>query len=374
MTLCPLSRNTGCDQAVLEMPLVNSSTRRTGEFVRRESAYCRDGSRRMNSSVLQGNLPVCRKFTYFISVVFMLLAGCEQRVEEKSATVASTAVSVARMGWLSSMEINEASGLQASFANAGSYFVHNDEGQPLVYVINEAGKTLGTVLIVPAKNLDWEDITSVPVEGDRWIVAGDIGDNLTLRRSVKLYFVEEPRPGEKSRFPDHQLLQHSVSLTYPDGPRDCESMAYDPIGDRILLLSKRDKPPRLYAVSLATALSKTEAELEFLGEISPLRPPTFADRATWRGRTDWISQPTGMDISADGTEAVIVTYRSLYHYHRLEGEDWLNALQKKPQEVPGPPGEQNEAITFSTDGGFVFVMSEQLPTALYRLQFKPPGK
>ena len=47
------------------------------------------------------------------------------------------------------------------------------------------------------------------------------------------------------------------------------------------------------------------------------------------------SRESRFDISADGSEAVVVTYRSLYRYRRLEGEDWLSALQRRPEEVVG---------------------------------------
>ena len=212
------------------------------------------------------------------------------------------------------------------------------------------------------------------MDGGRWIVAGDIGDNKSKRKSIKLYFAEEPVPGKKDRYGGHLELQHRLDLTYPDGPRDCESMSYDPVGKQILLLSKRDKPPRLYAVDLETALTQQSAELEFLGTTSALRPPTRRDRAHWGGRTDWISQPTGLDISADGTEAVVITYRSLYRYRRHENEDWLTAMQRKPEEVVGPPAVQNEAVAFSVDGKkAIYVTTEKRPAPVYRIEFTDDG-
>lgn len=278
-----------------------------------------------------------------------------------------------KTGWLDSDQVNEASGLQASYSYEGDFFVHNDDGRPVVYAIDGTGNDLGVVAIEPAKNRDWEDITSVPVEGGRWLVAGDIGDNLSKRKYISLYFAEEPEPGKTGRYSGRTEMLHRLDLTYPDGPRDCESLSYDPVGNRILLLSKRDKPARLYAIDLETALSESLAELKFLGTISALRPPTVADRAKWGGRVDWISQPTGLDISPDGTEAVVITYRSLYRFQRKADEDWLNALQRKPAEVVGPPAPQNEAVAYSTDSKSIFVVSEKLPTPVFRLQFAGDG-
>ncbi len=308
------------------------------------------------------------KSYWLMPFVLMFLSSCDkQSVHQADETTAP--VSITRTGWLASNKLNEASGMQASFSRDGDFFVHNDEGRPVIYAIDETGADVGLVTIVPAKNKDWEDITSVPVDDGRWLVVGDIGDNWSKRKSIKLYFVEEPQTGKNDRYAGRIDLKHWLSLTYPDGPRDCEAMAYDPVGKQILLLSKRDKPPRLYAVDLETALSQDQAKLKFLGTTSPLRPPTPSNRHQWGGRTDWISQPTGFDISADGFEAVVITYRSLYRYRRQPGEDWLTAMQRKPEEVVGPPAVQNEAIAYSVDGKSIYVTTEKRPAPMHRVVF-----
>ncbi len=307
-----------------------------------------------------------------------LLSACDQQGIHQPLETASAPVTIERTGWLASDEIMEASGIQASHARKGDFFVHNDEGEALLYAIDESGSDLGYVEIVPAKNKDWEDITSVPVADERWLVVGDIGDNMARRKTIKLYFIEEPKTGKHDRYAGQQVLKHALTLTYPDGPRDCESMAYDPIGKQILFISKRDKPPRLYTVDLETALAEGDVELKYLGAITNLRPPASRDRFHWGGKTDFISQPTGFDISADGSEAAIITYRSLYRFRRQPGETWLEVLQRKPEEVVGPPSIQNEAIGYSVDGKAIYVTTEKLPTPLFRFNFsngelKRPG-
>jgi hypothetical protein len=304
-----------------------------------------------------------------VAIVFLLISACDKQPVEPAADIETPPVSMERTGWLVADELLETSGMEASRSRDGDFFVHNDEGEPVIYAIDESGADLGSVAIVPAKNKDWEDITSVPVGDGRWIVLGDIGDNKAKRDTIRLYFAEEPKPGEHDRYSGNIELQHRLKLTYPDGPRDCESLAYDPVGNQILLLSKRDKPPRLYAVDLETALSKKKAKLKYLGETAILRPPTVKNRAQFGGRTDFISQPTGFDISDDGTEAVVITYRSLYRYRREEGEDWLSAMQRKPEEVVGPPARQNEAITYSVDGKSIYVTTEKQPAPVYRFRF-----
>ena len=307
---------------------------------------------------------------YSLLTSLLLLTACGH--EDGDQDVANTGpVTIERTGYLKQDKLLEASGMHASRSHDGDFFVHNDEGKPRLYVIDEKGSDLGNITVVPAKNKDWEDITSIPVDGNkRWLVAGDIGDNMARRKYIKLYFFEEPAPGKKKkRYKGEVDLQHWIDLTYPDGPRDCESLAYDPVGEQILLLSKRDKPARLYAIDLKTALSERNAELTFVGEISSLRPPTPADREQFGGRTDFISQPTGLDISSDGSEAVIITYRSIYRFKRNPDEDWLSAFQRKPIEVVGPPAPQNEAIAYSADGQFIYVTTEKIPAPVFRIRF-----
>ena len=297
------------------------------------------------------------------------LTACDMQTDEQPTETLTLPLTMERTGWLAADELLEASGMQASFSREGDFFVHNDEGEPVLYAIDQTGADHGSVLIVPAKNKDWEDITSVPVDEGRWLVVGDIGDNKAKRKSIKLYFVEEPKPGEFDRYSGRLDLKHTISLKYPDGPRDCESMAFDPVSNQILLLSKRDKPARLYAIDLETALTEGKAELAFLGAIASLRPPTSRDRFKWGGKTDFISQPTGFDISSDGSYAVVITSRSLYRFRRKPGEDMISALQRKPDEVVGPPSIQNEAISFSADGKSIYVTTEKRPAAVFRFEF-----
>ena len=312
------------------------------------------------------------KIRYFVllsGLTLFSLAACDNKSEKHIADIEKPPVIIEKTGWLDANTLDEASGLQASFTYPGDFYTHNDSGKSSIFVIDATGNDLGKFDIEPAKNKDWEDITTVPVGNGHWIVAGDIGDNLAQRKYITLYFSEEPTPDAKGRYSGKQLLQHRLDLTYPDGPRDCESMSYDPVGNQILLLSKRDKPARLYTVDLETALSESEAELKFLGTIWPFRPPTVADRAKWGGRTDWISQPTGFDISGDGSEAAIISYRSLYHFRRGTDEDWISALQRRPTEVVGPPAPQNEAVAYSLDGEYIYVTTEKLPAPVFRFQF-----
>ena len=265
-------------------------------------------------------------------------------------------------GTLENRNINEASGLQAGAD--GVFFTHNDQKRD-VFVLDARGRDLGSFKLDGAKNSDWEDITRIPGPGHPLLVIADTGDNKHKRKDVELYFFKEPAA---ETFHEDQDVVHKLTIRYPDGPRDVESVAYDPASDDILILSKRDVPPRLYSVPLKEALAEKELEATFLAEVPGFRPPTKTDVLSNPKRGLWVSQPTGMDISPDGRMAAVITYRSLYLFRRAEGETWAGAFQHPPEEIPGPPGTHDEAVAFSLDGKTVYVTTERRPAPIYRLE------
>lgn len=265
------------------------------------------------------------------------------------------------VGKLEARRLNEASGIQVG-AN-GVLFLHNDDGT-LLFFADSSGRDLGSQPVEDAKSRDWEDITRVPGPDGPLLIIGDIGDNRQVRKRVSLYFVPEP---ERLNHAAEVRVWHRLRFSYPDGPRDVESMAYDPDSGQILLLSKRDQPPRLYALPLDLALWQRELEAEFMGEVPGFRPPTRKDILRNPGRGLWVSQPTGMDISPDGRMAAVITYRSLYLFRREASESWVEAFGKPPEEFIGPPGSHDEAVSFSLDGRSIFVAAEGQRAPLFRL-------
>jgi len=293
--------------------------------------------------------------------MFAFLAACN--VEE------SQSAGMLRTGTIQNAHLDEASGLQSSGLNPGVYFLHNDDGDPRIFAINAKGGDLGSFIVAGARNRDWEDLTRAPSEHGPLLVIADTGDNFARNKSVTLYFVPEPEVGQSGHYTGSYPVLHTLTLRYPDGPRDCESMAYDPSSDRIYLLSKRDKPARIFSISLADALAKDTALLRFDGEVYPFSPPTARDRLNFGPQqVAWISQPTGLDFNADGTRAAVISYRSLYLFNRRQGELWESAFARKPVEFIGPRSKQEEAVGFMSDGHSILVTTEGIPAPVYRFR------
>jgi len=297
--------------------------------------------------------------------LIILLMGCDDVAGLQAGKDAG--LEFEKIAVLDNRELKEVSGIQSG--SNGMFYVHNDSGPARVHVVDQQGRHQGQILIRETKNRDWEDITSVPGENGQIIVLGDIGDNGMKHKTIRLYFIAEPMRGEDGLYPTETDRLHKLKAKYPDRPRDAEAMAYDPASGMILILTKRDKVPRVYGLSAETALSQEKAQLEFLGEIPTFRPPTAEELLTSGKRAFWLSKPTGLDISPDGTRAAVITYRSLYLYSREDEETWVEAFQRTPVEIIGPPHLHDVPVAFSPDGNSVYVSSERLPTPIYKLNW-----
>ena len=220
---------------------------------------------------------------------------------------------------------------------------------------------LGRVTIKDASNRDWEDLASFTLDGTPYLLVADIGDNKGDRKDVRFYVVEEPDPGKKKV--DYAWR---VDFSYPGGPRDAESVAIDVDNERVLILSKRDIPARLYSVPLRPD-SKKRQKATRLGAVGSLPQPSRRDVEFALKKNDWYWQPTSMDISNDGTRAAVLTYGGVFLFEREPGMNWVDALQGIPTVVSRTRNRRAEAVTFSAAGDALLIALEQRNSPLFRL-------
>ncbi len=243
-------------------------------------------------------------------------------------------------GSLENKLIDEASGLVASTSFPGYLWTHNDSGdEARFFLTNSTGIHVSEIKINGALNRDWEDITSGtdPVSHRNFVLIGDIGDNNAKYKFVTLYQVYEP-----STLPvkDTTLqVAKKYTVTYPDGPRDAESLMIDPLSNDIFILTKRE--PQIFVYRIAYPYPTTDT--------------IVAEKTT----TLPFTQLVAGDISQDGLEILIKNYDSVYYFKRNLNESITATLQKMPVVLPYIREPQGEAICFSKDGTSYYTVSEK---------------
>ena len=285
-----------------------------------------------------------------------------------------------RTGTISSPDITETSGIFASRTNKSVLWVVNDSGNPAaLYALTYRGKHLGTFFLKEkdgraVKNTDWEDLSGFEYRGEHFLVIADVGDNRARRRFCSLLIVREPSLGQDAAAADGAdgtlAVRWQMRFQYENGPRDCESVAVDIRSKKILLLSKRTRPPVLYELPLALSTRDTLYTARPVAEITTIPPPTALDLKKKYGR--YRSRPTSMDLSADGRSLVVLTYKDAYLFRRDTGLTWQTVLADPPRVIrlPHPDtGElvQREAVCFDPGTGRLIVTSEKPSAPIYTL-------
>ena len=250
-------------------------------------------------------------------------------------------------GTITQPEINEASGLVASVANLGSFWTHNDSGDAArIFLLNDRAQLRATYYLSGVEARDWEDIGTMTRAGRNFLLIGDMGDNGARYPSVRIHVVEEPVV--TSDTPSVDTLPaagiHTFVLTYDKGPRDAESLFFDPIDQYLYVISKRELQVGVYRTALPELepTGGTQADTLVLRQVGTI-PYTFM---------------TAADISRDGTELLVKNLTNVFYWRRDPGESVAGALRKPAIRLPYKPEPQGEAITFSPDGQGYYTVSE----------------
>lgn len=276
--------------------------------------------------------------------------------------VAAEFVPVADRPKIESPVIKEASGLAISPTNPDFMWVVNDSGgSPDLNLVGTDGTDRGKVTLKGVKNIDWEDLASFTLDGKPYLLVADTGDNDAKRESRVFHILREPAlPAAGKILAGTVVPAWQIPFRYEGGPRDCEAVAVDAKAGKILFISKRTTPPEVYELPLRAPGKKGVLTARPVGLIS-VKSPTgdlFA----------FSNQPTGLDISADGSLAAVITYYGVFLFPRTPAESWAEALSKKPVVLPPHLLGQAESVAFSKDGKTIFAVSEgrASPIARYR--------
>lgn len=235
---------------------------------------------------------------------------------------------------LAEPELNELSGIVA--LDSGLW-AHNDSGdEARVFRLDAAGATQAVVRLEGVQAFDWEDMTGAgPAAGELFV--GDIGDNEGIRNEVTVlrFAVPEPPPVGEVTIPAGDI--QTITLRYPDGPRDAETLLVDPATRDIVIVHKRFGGASEVYQAPEADWADGEAELERIGIVDVGDTPLDAT--------------TAGDVGADGQVVALRTYAAVLVFPRDEDQSLAEALvENEPCDAPTRLEVQGEAITFTEEG------------------------
>jgi hypothetical protein len=274
--------------------------------------------------------------------IVLILAGCNLASYKDDIFDRGKVVGVNK-----NKNLEEASGLAASVRYPRHFWTHNDSGNPAeIFLLDSVARTRMVFRFPEIQNRDWEDIAlgPGPDENKKYVYVGDIGDNLGRYPYKYIYRTPEPSIDEGD------LIQSFDTLIIKlDGDiRDMEAMMVDPLSKNLYLISKREKPVRLFEVPY------------------PFDSDTLVAKEV--GSID-MSNINAADISPDGSEVLIKNYDHIYYWKKSGAESIVDLLKNPPVMIPYDPEPQGEAIAFSRDRSGFYTLSENGKGERARLYF-----
>ena len=278
-------------------------------------------------------------------LLIVILLNYTVSVEENAPAIGDVVYGVPQqIATLANQKIRESSGLAASRVERGLFWTHNDSGdEQRIFAFDAAGRDRGEFRIPQAQASDWEDMASVLIDGKPYLILADIGDNARRRESCALYVIKEPTSQKKT------IKTRKIRFRYQDGPRDCESVAIDPVSKHIFLVTKAFviRNP-IYQLAWPDLDSDDVLVARRIGSVR-------------------LTLVTAMDIAADGRRTVMVTYGNAYEFQRRGEESWRDAFARSPSLIEMPQRRQGETICYGQDSRTLYLTSEMTPTPLWRV-------
>ncbi len=271
---------------------------------------------------------------------------------------------VEQIGVVQDRRLTEISGIGMSHKYPELFWVHNDSGNPPeLFLISSAGHTVAHVQLVGANNIDWEDMCVFEAWGKSYVCVADVGDNNGTRNGYQLYFFEEPvfQADTKSEKPVELKIEEfkRLDFEYEDGSGNCEAIAFDTHQNAIFLCKKRldrsrsTEPLGIYRIPLSQDLTWGNSSVA----------NRVAEIAEY--------YVTAMDFSTDSRRLLIRNYVSAKLFVRPEGWDWSTTLKSALfRQIPLALQRQGEAICWSKDGQFAFIVSEFVRSPIWQINIE----
>ena len=253
------------------------------------------------------------------------------------------------------LDWGEVSGMAAA-STAGFLWGHSDaQGDgPVLYAFSTSGALQGIFTLAGISDYDWEDIARGPcsAEGGSCLYIADTGDNAEIRSSVEILRVEEPTALDGGTLTGVERF----AFTYPDGPRDAETLMVDPLtGDILIVERDRDDAGESDIYWAAAPLDgSATTELTLVGHLTFGTDPLPGD-----------VDATGGDISPDGGLVAVRTHDRVWLFARDPARPVYTAFDNPVCDTPPVDEAKGEALAFALDGSGYFTGGEGVGEPLH---------
>ncbi len=272
--------------------------------------------------------------------ILLTVADASGRSDEATVPVEAGCPAFADATVAGTMAWGEVSGLAAGSVD-GVLWAHSDaQGSGAeVYAISTDAILLGTFVLSGVNDYDFEDIARGPGpdDGVSYLYIGDTGDNSERRSSVTIYRFPEPQSFGGSMITGVE----SIELTYPDGPRDAETLIIDPVSGDLILVERDRADQGVTGIYVAEAPLNTSGptELTKTGTVVFGTPPLVGD-----------VDATGGDVSPDGTHVIVRSHDAIYLWARDPEQPLHTAFDAEPCATPLVDEYKGEALAWAHDG------------------------
>ena len=228
------------------------------------------------------------------------------------------------VGKITDPAIPESSGLIESRVHPGTFYTHNDSGNPPnVFAIDARGKTLYTIP-VDATNRDWEDIA---IDEQNHLYIAEIGNNSGNEKQAFVYEIDEPPPPANGEKIAPVKVIGAWTLDYPHKPFDAESLFLSK-GFGYVISKRRDLG---HAALYRFDLAKPKQTLAKVCDL-PIRVPV-----------------TAADLSQDGKSLAVMTVAGPFLFENVDVNDFAKLAHASPRSITLVEL-KNEAICFTAGG------------------------
>jgi len=302
-----------------------------------------------------------RRFRLWCCVVAMILcySGCSvaevppQDNQRDSNDEKLTKENGGNQVYLADRSVTESSGLASSLRREGYFWTHNDSGDGAsLYAYDKTGRRTAKIKLKDVSSNDWEDCCTFSSGGKARLLIADCGDNDRERSKIYLFLLDEPDPRES----DTVKKVSRITVSYPDGARDCEAVAVDSERKQIVLLTKSFLPQSgVYVVPLPGPARK-----EFDIKVTATRIATLV-----------LPLVTAADFDNSTGDLWVTNYLQAFCFRAAQRRQPLTQQFKQlPDAFDLPKWRQVEALAVDQDHN-VWITSEGAPTPLGQLVLEP---